>query len=368
LAILHRPGEVPELENQAITSNGNEARLISNAVVIFIVLYFFGRFVGFERAIIAAVIAAVCFVIFNIYTIISSVVLQKFCRFTYVDFEIEKSVFPRFIMKPPPDPMSYSALYTLFLGEILLSFVPAVISIVLLFTTFNLWFAVAAAAMINWALQFCFKVEGNLSRFGRFKILARDYTSADIIGRTILIGYKLRQGERCKDMDRLLFIAPNKPVNMYDYRQMVYAYSYSLETGDYKRVLILTDLLSGELPKGIAGITERHCITADRLLAMILSDAPIADIKKIYADNRTWLLENYSNQALNMRCQIVLFAYIKIILGEKADKAAAENASERFWNYSERCKERNLVSVYAEKLLEIENKSKDAAEKINAGG
>jgi hypothetical protein len=359
LSILHRPGEVPELENQSITSNGNEARLISNAVVIFIVLYFFGRAIGFERAIIAAVIAAVCFVIFNVYTIISSFIIKKFCRYSYVDFEIEKGVFPTFIMKPPPDPMSYSALYTLFLGEILLSFVPAIISIVLMFSTLNLWFGVAVAAMINWALMFCFKVEGNLNRFGRFGLLARDYTSADIIGRTILIAYKLKEGERYRDMDRLLFIAPNKPVNMYDYRQTVYAYSYALETGDYKRVLILTDLLSGELPKGIAGISERHCITADRLLAMILSDAPTADIKKLYADNRNWLLETYSNQPLNLRCQTVLFAYIKIVLGEKADKKAAEAASERFWDYSERCKERNLINTYAEKLLEIENKCKE---------
>jgi hypothetical protein len=356
---FRRSGEVPDFQKEALATSGNEAALIANAVGILVVLYFLSEFIGFERAVKAAVIAAVCFVVFSVYTIVSSVILQKICGWSYADFEIEKSFFPTLIMKPPADPMSYGTLYLLFLGEILLSFIPAALCIALIFSTGDLWFIIAAIAMVNWAVLFCCKIDGNLNRFGRFRLLAGDYTAADIIGRAILIGYKYKQGERLRDMDKLLFIAPNKPDSMYDYRQMVFAYSYALETTDYKRAIMLTEMLSGEIPRGISGITERHCITADKLLALILSDAPIADIKKLYADNRSWLLETYSDNALNIRVQTVLYAYIKIILGQKADKSASDAAHERFWQSAERVNMPNLVSCYAEKLLEIENISKE---------
>jgi hypothetical protein len=359
---FRRSGEVPDFQKEALAESGNEARLITNAVIILAALYFLSEAIGFERAVKAAVIAAVCFVIFSVYTVIASFFLKKICGFKYVAFEIEKGLFPTFVMKPPADPLSYGKLYMLFFGEILLSFVPAISAVVLIFSSGNFWFLIAAVAMVNWALLFCFKVEGNLNRFGRFRLLAGDYTAADTIGRVILIGYNYKKGERLRDMDKLLFIAPNKPDSMFDYKQMIYAYSYALETSDYKRVIMLTEMLSGKLPRGIAGITERHCITADKLLAMILSNAPIADIKKLYADNRSWLLETYSDNALNIRVQTVLYAYIKIILSGRADKAASDAANERFWQSSERVNMPNLVSCYAEKLLEIENRSREIAD------
>jgi hypothetical protein len=364
MSYFRRPGDVPDFQKGAVVSSGNETVLIINAGIILLIFRIFGEYIGFERALKAAVIIAACFLIFSVYTIISSILLQKICGFSYVDFEIEKGLFPTFVMKPPADPMSFGTLCTLFLGEILLAFAPAVISIVLIFSLGNLWFGVAVFAMVNFGIMFCLKIDGNLNRFGRFRLLSRDYTSADIIGRTILIGYNYKQGERLRDMDKLLFIAPNKPDNMYDYRQMINAYSYALETGDYTRVITLTEMLSGELPRGIAGITERHNIAADRLLAMILSEAPLSDIKKFYADNRSWLLETYSDNPLNIRVQTVLYAYIKITLAGRADKSAADAASERFWQFAEYVKMPNLVSCYAEKLLEIENKSREITEGI----
>jgi hypothetical protein len=339
-------------------NDGNTTVLVVNALIIYGFLRFFGEYFDFDVIAKGVGVALICFVIFSVYIVVATLILKSVCGWKFIDFTFEKGIFPTFEMKPPDDPMDFNTLKLLFSGEVLLSFIPAAISFVLLFLSANLYFIVAIIAMCDFAFFFCFKKDGNLTKFGRNKLLSKDATAADIIARTILIGYNRKSGMRFRDMPKILFIAPNKVTDMYDFRQLVFAYSFALEAGDYKRVIKLTDLVSGRTAKTAAGITELHFITADRLLAMILGDSPEAEIKKLYAENRNWLLETYSDNILNVRCQTTLYAYLKLVLRERAAEEAQKSISERFWEYAEKCGDSCLVNAYAEKLLEIENKSK----------
>jgi hypothetical protein len=353
-----RRSAIPDTIYGKPESSGSDTVLFINAVIILGFLRLFGEYIGLEKMMIAVGVAAICFVLFGIYIVIATFLLKRACGYRFIDMTFEKGFFGTFVMKPPDELLDNSTLKILFLGEILLSFIPAVISVVFLFLSQNLYYIVAAFVMCDFGFLFCFKKDGNLTKFGRYKLLQNDYTSADIIARTILIAYKRGEGERLRDMPKMMFIAPNIVNDMYDFRQLVFAYSYALETNDYDRAIKLTAMVTSVSPKTTVGITELHCVTADRLLALILGGAPETEIKKLYADNRIWLLETYSNNSLNIRVQTTLYAYMKLVLREKAAGEAQKSVTDRFWEFAEMCGDSCLVGAYAEKLLEIENKSK----------
>lgn len=345
---------------------GKDAVIGTNTLVIFGIIYLLGDYIPISWYLKVAGVALLCYVIFVIFAAAVCCTLQKTVGYSFGDPAINTGMFPTFVTKPPADLLNYDELRIMFYGEVIAAFVPFAAATALIFVLQNPWFIVAAVAMIDFAFLFCFTEDGNLTRFGRARLIRKDYAAADNIARSIAIGYHLAERERFSDMPKLLFVAPNEIIDMYDYRQSMYCYQRSMEVRNFKRAIILTERVIEsqyfEHLRGLALITERHAVLADRIISLMLSgDSENKEqARKLYYENSFWLTEIYSDNVLNMRCQTVQYGYARIIA--KNAEAQAKAASDRFWEATEGCNIAWMVSFYAGLQLEIETLAN--AEKI----
>jgi hypothetical protein len=331
---------------------------VNSAIILGIIYGVAEAKISFTWALKTAAVSLLSYVVFIAIMACVVFLLQKLVGYTRGDSSISMGMFPTFTMQPPADLMTYDELRLMFYGEVFVSFVPCVAAAAMTFIFLNEWFITAAYALVNFALLFCFTEDGNLSRFGRMARIHNDYAAADNIARSIAIGYRLSQRERFSEMPKLLFVAPNEIIDMYDYRQSVFCYLRSMEIRDFKRAVILTERVIKshyfEQLRGLAFITERNAVVADRILSLILDGDPDnkEQARKLYYDNSFWLTEYFNDNVVNMRCQTVQYAYAKLIAVNA--EAQAKASAERFWEAAEGCNINWIVSFYAGLQLEIE--------------
>jgi hypothetical protein len=358
--------KIPDFMIRSRGQKGKDAVIGANSVVIIGIVYLLGDYIPISWYFKVAGVFLLSYVVFVLFMAAVCYILQRIVGYTRGDSSINTGMFPTFVTKPPADLLTYDELRIMFYGEIIAAFVPCVLSAALIFVLINPWFIVATIAMVDFAFLFCFTEDGNLTRFGRANLIRKDYAAADNIARSIAIGYHLMQRERFSDMPKLLFVAPNEIIDMYDYRQSVFCYLRSMEIRDFKRAIILTERVIKshyfEQLRGLALITERNAVLADQLISLMLVGDKESKKKasKLYWDNSYFITEWFSDNVVNMRYQTVQYGFAKLIAVNS--EAQAKNANDRFWEATEGCNIAWIVSFYAGLILEIETTAN--AEKV----